>query len=67
MTKINHEQSGAELAEPLTIHYTPNLRGEEDGAAEVAQVNVREKPPPMPCVIAWSEQKQQRKCCESPN
>ena len=67
MAKITHEPSGAELAKPLTTCYPPNLRGEEDGAAEVARVNVRNKPPPMPGVIAWSEQKQQREHCESPN
>ncbi len=67
MAKITHEPSGAELAEPLTTCCPPNLRGEEDGAAEVARVNVRNKPPPMLGVIMWNEQKQQREQCESPN
>ena len=46
MAKITHEPSGAELAKPLTTCYPPNLRGEEDGAAEVARVNVRKSHPP---------------------
>ena len=46
MAKITHEPCGAELAKPLTTCYLPNLRGEKDGAAEVARVNVREKPTP---------------------
>ena len=49
MAKITHEPSGAELAKPLTTCYPPNLRGEEDGAAEVARVNVRNKPPHARC------------------